>query len=158
MTHITCRLTAKNRDQLRNLMLGNRVWAAFIPSLLMFCKHRYTWDYLCVWKWNHSYVLEVICIFSLNIHFICTCMCDLCVFSSLLVWNVCHHWFTVACRPSVDVDKNNWILLEYRLCPNWWLVVEKNRESQTLWVTLVCILFSFLGIIVLGLFVFFERT
>ena len=29
MTHVTCRLTAKNRDQLRNSTLGNRVWAAF---------------------------------------------------------------------------------------------------------------------------------
>ena len=26
---VTCRLTAKNRDQLRNHMLGNRVWATF---------------------------------------------------------------------------------------------------------------------------------
>jgi len=29
MTHITCRLTAKNRDQLQNPTLGNRVWATF---------------------------------------------------------------------------------------------------------------------------------
>ena len=29
MTHVTCRLAAKNRDQLRNATLGNRVWAAF---------------------------------------------------------------------------------------------------------------------------------
>jgi len=29
MTHVTCRLTTKNRDQLRNPMLGNRVWATF---------------------------------------------------------------------------------------------------------------------------------
>ena len=29
MTHVTCRLTAKNWDQLRNLTLGNRVWATF---------------------------------------------------------------------------------------------------------------------------------
>ena len=29
MTHVTCRLTAKNQDQLRNPTLGNRVWAAF---------------------------------------------------------------------------------------------------------------------------------
>ena len=29
MTHVTCRLTAKNGDQLRNPTLGNRVWAAF---------------------------------------------------------------------------------------------------------------------------------
>ena len=29
MTHITCRLTAKYLDQLRNPTLGNRVWATF---------------------------------------------------------------------------------------------------------------------------------
>ena len=29
MTYVTCRLTAKNRDQLRNPMLSNRVWATF---------------------------------------------------------------------------------------------------------------------------------
>ena len=29
MTHVTCTLTAKNRDQLRNPTLGNRVWATF---------------------------------------------------------------------------------------------------------------------------------
>ena len=29
MTHVTCRLTAKNRDQLRSPTLGNRVWATF---------------------------------------------------------------------------------------------------------------------------------
>ena len=29
MTHVTCRLTAKYRDQLRNPTLGNRVWATF---------------------------------------------------------------------------------------------------------------------------------
>ena len=30
MTHVTCRLTAKNFDQLRNPALGNWVWAAFV--------------------------------------------------------------------------------------------------------------------------------
>jgi len=29
MTHATCRLTAKNRDQLRNHTLGYRAWATF---------------------------------------------------------------------------------------------------------------------------------
>jgi len=29
MTHVTCRLPAKNRDQLRNPTLVNRVWATF---------------------------------------------------------------------------------------------------------------------------------
>ena len=28
-THVTCRLTAINRDQLRDPTLGNRVWATF---------------------------------------------------------------------------------------------------------------------------------
>jgi len=30
MTHVTCRLTAKNRDQLRNPTLGSRVRATFL--------------------------------------------------------------------------------------------------------------------------------
>jgi len=30
MTYVTCRLTAKNQDQLRNPTLGNRVWATFL--------------------------------------------------------------------------------------------------------------------------------
>ena len=30
MTHVTCRLTAKNRDQLWNPTLGNRAWATFV--------------------------------------------------------------------------------------------------------------------------------
>ena len=34
MTHITCKLTAKNRDQLRKPTLGNRVWATFTFSSL----------------------------------------------------------------------------------------------------------------------------
>jgi len=33
MTHITCKLTAKNRDQLRNPTFGNRAWATFTPFL-----------------------------------------------------------------------------------------------------------------------------
>jgi len=32
MTHVTCRLTAKDRDQLRNPTLGNRVWATFLDK------------------------------------------------------------------------------------------------------------------------------
>jgi len=35
MTHVTCRLTAKDRDQLRNTTLDNRVWATF----LVWCHH-----------------------------------------------------------------------------------------------------------------------
>jgi len=36
MIHVTCRLTAKNWDQLRNPTLGNRVWATFT-----FLQHEY---------------------------------------------------------------------------------------------------------------------
>ena len=32
MTHVTCRLTAKNRDQLRNPTLGNRLWATLLVN------------------------------------------------------------------------------------------------------------------------------
>ena len=39
MTHVTCRLTAKYRDQLRNPTLGNRVWATFTPFYLLQEKH-----------------------------------------------------------------------------------------------------------------------
>ena len=34
MTHVTCRLTVKNRDQLRNPALGSRVWATFTSYFL----------------------------------------------------------------------------------------------------------------------------
>ena len=33
MTHVTCKLTAKNGDQLGNPTLGNRVWAALPYSV-----------------------------------------------------------------------------------------------------------------------------
>ena len=33
MAHVTCMLTAKNRDQLRNPTLGNRVWTTFFTRL-----------------------------------------------------------------------------------------------------------------------------
>ena len=40
MTHITCRLTAKNWDQLRNPTLGNRVWVTFTFALIHHCRSR----------------------------------------------------------------------------------------------------------------------
>ena len=36
MTHVTCRLTAKKRDQLRYPTLGNRVWATFRDNHVVF--------------------------------------------------------------------------------------------------------------------------
>ena len=39
MTHVTCRLTAKKRDQLRNPTLGNRVWATFFLILTILHLH-----------------------------------------------------------------------------------------------------------------------
>ena len=43
MTHVTCRLTAMNRDQLRNLTLGNRVWATFTFSRGGLWSGRWMW-------------------------------------------------------------------------------------------------------------------
>ena len=37
MTHVTCWLTAKDRDQLRNPTLGNRVWATFLGYNALLC-------------------------------------------------------------------------------------------------------------------------
>ena len=41
MTHVTCRLTAKNRDQLQNPTLSNRVWATLftLVSSFVVCLH-----------------------------------------------------------------------------------------------------------------------
>ena len=38
MIRVTCRLTAKNRDQLRNPTLGNRIWATFFAWSVDFGK------------------------------------------------------------------------------------------------------------------------
>jgi len=50
MTYVNCRLTAKNQDQLRNPMLGNRVWATFtflsVPASKSVCQS--------VWIWHTS--------------------------------------------------------------------------------------------------------
>jgi len=44
LTHQSCRLTAKNRDQLRNPTLGSRVWAAFTFTLNY---HKSEYDRVC---------------------------------------------------------------------------------------------------------------
>jgi len=45
MTHVTCRLTAKNRDQFRNPTLGNRVWATFtFLQLGLHCETEEVWQ------------------------------------------------------------------------------------------------------------------
>ena len=41
MTHSTCRLTAKNRDQLRNPTFGNRVWVTSVVKV----DRRIRWHY-----------------------------------------------------------------------------------------------------------------
>jgi len=47
MTHVSCRLTAKNRDQLRNPTLGSRVWATFtfLFHIVSFLSH--LWVFCC---------------------------------------------------------------------------------------------------------------
>ena len=48
ITHVTCRLTAKNRDQLRNHTLGNRVWAIF--AFMLYKMHSKS----DIWYWQES--------------------------------------------------------------------------------------------------------
>jgi len=63
MTNITCRLTAKNRDRLRNPTLGNRVWATFT----FFCSsfgllRHYVFDlsvHLCVHTLDSEWTLAL---------------------------------------------------------------------------------------------------
>jgi len=55
MTHVTCRLTVKNWDQLRNPTLSNRVWATFFTRLCH--KHR---------KWNISNNRPHLCTVSMQ--------------------------------------------------------------------------------------------
>jgi len=64
MTHVTCRLTAKNRDQLRKPTLGNRAWANFFTFyllILLTCcreqqrKHKQTGDA----TWTHGSVEQL---------------------------------------------------------------------------------------------------
>jgi len=50
---VTCRLTAKNRDQLRNPTLGNRVWATYLLFLRVYIKIS---DFLDVIKCSLSVV------------------------------------------------------------------------------------------------------
>ena len=45
MTHVTCRLTAKNQDQLWNTTLGNRVWA----TITFLCRISQNYAYYCMW-------------------------------------------------------------------------------------------------------------
>jgi len=52
MTHITCRLTARYRDQLLNPTLGNRVWATF-TFLRLWCSQT-ACDWMMGRKRSHS--------------------------------------------------------------------------------------------------------
>ena len=63
MTHVTCRLTANNLDQLWNPPLSNRVWATFtlfylwcglfqncFEDLLCYCEQCRSWSAAAVWR------------------------------------------------------------------------------------------------------------
>ena len=57
MIHVTCRLTAKNRDQLRNPTLGNWIWATFTFLYLSVAPFGLQ-DVMCPWFcfWFRSYI------------------------------------------------------------------------------------------------------
>ena len=60
MTHVTCRLTAKNRDQFRNPTLGNRVWdygQPFLPQASAFLCYALRCEY-CMYTHARSITLS----------------------------------------------------------------------------------------------------
>jgi len=65
MTHVTCRLTAKNRDQLRNPTLRNRVWATFtfFTRVSRYQKGRTNLDFTeardTEWQWHQLGHMQV---------------------------------------------------------------------------------------------------
>jgi len=76
MTHVTCRLTAKNRNQLRNPTLSNRVWAIFTFFTMVcwtytggLCKNGWTdRDAACVLNsWTAILLAQITTNFSLLI-------------------------------------------------------------------------------------------
>jgi len=61
MTHVTCRLTAKNRDQLRNPTLGNRVWATFTFYYTIRCDTRRYFNVRSKADMSHMRVARLSC-------------------------------------------------------------------------------------------------
>ena len=65
MTYVTCRLTAKNRDQLRNPTLSYRVWATFtffIPSPPYPRASAVVWAQFVHSKFKELFSLKSICL------------------------------------------------------------------------------------------------
>jgi len=64
MTHATCKLTAKNWDQLRNPMIGNLVWATFTLPFTMLSMHGSLLIHgrnLYLWKWcSHILMASIV--------------------------------------------------------------------------------------------------
>ena len=68
---VTCRLTAKNRDQLRNPTLGKRVWATFSFFFIQVSRHQNGKtsldlneardDGFCGWQWHQLDLVQTIC-------------------------------------------------------------------------------------------------
>ena len=73
MTHVTCRLTAKNRDQLRNPTLGSRVWATFTFFILL-CVCSQLAGRWTPWYWTRAADEYKAC---------CQWVCFLCILASL---------------------------------------------------------------------------
>jgi len=76
MAHITCRLTAKNRNRLWNPMLGSQVWATFtftiiLPSLWV----------IISWALLHFSAVSSKC------HIIPA------IWKSTAIWNLCDLWY-----------------------------------------------------------------
>jgi len=85
MTHVTCRLTATNRDQLRNSTLGDRVWTTFtfLSRTLTFNRTRprptfHTGVGLCASQERTRVdrsTCACVCVFGASRYFVCRRLC-----------------------------------------------------------------------------------
>ena len=131
MTHVTCRLTTKNRDQLRNPTFGNRVLATFTFLLLIIYVILEKNNPLAhpTWKCT-TLTCEVPNFFYLTEGLHCTCIFRTCVFHPcemrcfVLAFSV--HAFSSTCVFSAPISVTVWSIL----AESWWYMLVPSAYSK----------------------------
>jgi len=122
MTHVTCMLTAKNRDQLRNPTLGNRLWATLTCFLLVLigtyvvhdfdpALHRDALEHGDAVGWAAARASMCVCVC------VCVCVCTCGLATSAAdhaprAWSVCPSQVAPMTWGSVDLDDS----VHHRVC------------------------------------------
>ena len=145
MIYVTCRLTAKNRDQLRDPTVGNRVWASFTFTFST-SDHARTHDTALTasstFAFNRLYLFSFVCYFIEFTLYVS-------MFSSYLVlaiafWNWLLNWYVNLCY-CLELDLYmgwQWCNL-FRICQ---LVFSAILWVKLLEMLLLCCHIRFVGI------------